>query len=228
MGPRPSRLKVNFSREKLHTGKGGMMLLADRPSIEQFSTQRCESPFPTKGHPNDYLVEMHLKLVYKCAHKLKRQGVLDFDELVSEGHVALIACARCPSYDPAKSKFSSYAIPSIIRKMVHAIRQKEKYRIHQEPINDRDTDHAPALDTIAQEETDAKAQTNQQLLGQVLDVLTEYEKDIFHRHIVEEYSIQAIAKKERCEIGEIRKVVEMATYKLRMQAARKRKELVAA
>src|SRR5437764_876617 len=116
-----------------------MMLLAERPSRLTHPESDYSGPTPSKGHPRDHLVEENIKLVYREAHRYKRQGVLSFDELVSEGLLALLRCARCESYDEMTSEFSSYAVPSIRRQMWQSIRRREKTRIHQEPESDRDS-----------------------------------------------------------------------------------------
>jgi RNA polymerase sigma factor (sigma-70 family) len=69
------------------------------------------------------LVMGHQRLVYKAAHRYSRLKSLTWEELCSEGNVALFYAAR--AYDPGRGyAFSTFAVPCIYRAMTSAIRRR--------------------------------------------------------------------------------------------------------
>lgn len=71
----------------------------------------------------ELLVTENLGLVRSQAHKFKRRGILDYDDLFSVGCEALLKAAR---KWPGMGKFSTYAMVCIQRLMGREVRRYEK------------------------------------------------------------------------------------------------------
>jgi DNA-directed RNA polymerase sigma subunit (sigma70/sigma32) len=127
-----------------------MLDVADEPL-----TVDCENRQGWKlSDAGQRFVADNMGLVYREAHKLRKQGVLSFDELVGEGGLALARCAR--TYGASKGTVATYSIPSIQRQMWRAIQDRRADSLPQEPERryEGDNPHAQGIDTIPAPETD--------------------------------------------------------------------------
>lgn len=94
------------------------------------------------------LAAANLGLVHALARRYAKYGVLTFDELVTEGWVPLVHAAN--TFDPkAGTRFSTYAVPGIARRMVLACRRRLRRPLPQSPAGG-----TPALDRLAAPEDD--------------------------------------------------------------------------
>lgn len=102
-------------------------------------------------------VESNLGLVYSQAKKLVGKSGMTYHELITEGVFALIDCARL--YTPDKGRPSTYCVPAIQHRMWREIRLRQAKQLPQEPParETGDSDHAPHLDSITEDQNRRKA-----------------------------------------------------------------------
>lgn len=116
-------------------------------------TARKHRPRFARRADADAFAVQNRKLVFSQAQHFVGLGVLTRDELISEGDLALLRAAR---KWPGLGVFSTYAVTSIKRAMVKAIRRRQgKHFIGQEPPDD---EHGAWLDTLPDSERETRTQ----------------------------------------------------------------------
>jgi len=159
------------------------------------------------------IIQRNLGLVYSCAARF-RSGYVDFDDLRSEGLLALVRAVDW--YDPWRgNRFSTYACHAIIRAMIRLSRQSRKH-LSSFPL----TDDAKT-EALAEQEswTDVYVPRLQRVMAGNLCDLTDRESDILGlrfpsddspRRTLEEVGSTCGLSKER-----VRQIQNRALRKLR-------------
>lgn len=148
---------------------------------------------------NEVLVTENLKLVPYLFHRLKRTALTErySEDIIAEGYIGLIKAAR--TYDPMKSKFSTYASRCIVNAMRMFIRRANKpfyAEISLEtPIGKDDDGGELRLMDILEDERDFFSERETEM--DILQFMANCE--LRDRHIMQ---LRAVGKKME-EIGQI-------------------------
>lgn len=104
-----------------------------------FGQQRSRlKRYPALNAQQQRLVQDHMEVAQKVASIYYRRGagVLDRDDLISIGYMAM--CAVAPRYDPGKGKFATFAWAFVESWIRHAIRDQSRVvRLPRAVINNR-------------------------------------------------------------------------------------------
>ena len=75
----------------------------------------------------EQLATDYYKLAYFVANRWVKKGVIDINEGNSCAHIALMRCIRSESFDPDKSKFTTYLFQAVNNEVGMFLRKANKY-----------------------------------------------------------------------------------------------------